>query len=614
MHYSNFYMKHLFALNHYFYRYRRMLFWGIFFVITSNIFGVLPPQAIRYAFDLVRDNIAYYRLCEGFDLQVQFKSVFNYAIMLFGLVVLGLALIKGLLMFFMRQTIIVMSRLIEYDLRNDIYDHYQHLDAAFYKRNRTGDLMSRVTEDVSRVRMYLGPAIMYGINTAAMLFITIFTMFGVNAELTLYVLLPLPILSLSIYFINAQTHRRSEAIQAQMSNLTSVAQEAFSGIRVVKAYVQETPTVQHFEIESEIYKQKTLYVAWIQALFSPLMVVLMGLSTLLTVWIGGQQVMAGKVTAGNIAEFVIYVNMLIWPVTSVGWVASLTQRASASQKRINEFLQTQPDVANLPDALPFELRGRVVFDKVDFTYPETGVRALQGVSFVLEKGQRMAVVGHTGSGKSTIAELLLRRYDPSSGQIEIDGIPLRKMQLADLRRQIGYVPQDVFLFSETVANNISFGMPNEVSREEIEQAAQHASVINDIKSLPHGLETLVGERGVTLSGGQKQRISLARALLKKPQMLILDDCLSAVDATTERNIIDQLDQFLDGRTAIIITHRIFSLMSFDKIVVLEDGQIVEQGTHQSLMETQSGIYRSMYEKQQADQQKVTSETSVFAPN
>lgn len=596
-------MKHLAHLNKYFWKYKWRLFLGTIFVLLSNVFGVLPPQVIRYAFDLVRENIAYYQLYNGFELQSSFYSVFSSALVFFGLAVLILAIIKGIFMFFMRQTIIVMSRLIEYDFRNEVYTHYQKLSTAFYKRHRTGDLMSRITEDVNRVRMYLGPAIMYGINLTGLLVIVVSTMLSVNRELTLYVLLPLPILAISIFYVNTLINRRSEAIQKQLSGLTSIAQEAFSGIRVLKAYVQEQPNVDYFDKECETYKEKSLSLAKVQALFFPLMLLLIGASTIITIYIGGIQVIKGEITSGNIAEFVIYVNMLTWPVTSIGWVASIIQRAAASQKRINEFLQTQPTILS-GEAKVTALKGGVAFKNVDFIYPDTGIQALTNVSFELKPGEKMAIVGRTGSGKSTIAELLVRKYDLTNGEIALDSKNIKTLNVHDVRQQIGYVPQDVFLFSDTIQNNIAFGIDH-ASKEQIVQAAKQAAVWKDIDQLPEKMLTMVGERGVTLSGGQKQRISLARSLVKNPQILIFDDCLSAVDAKTEEVILNHLNNFLTDKTAIIITHRIFSLMAFDKIIVLDEGVIIEAGTHESLLK-KKGFYHNLYEKQQLENKKTVS--------
>ncbi|OWY20590.1 ABC transporter ATP-binding protein [Sphingobacteriales bacterium UPWRP_1] len=597
-------MKHLRFLNKYFIKYRYRLLAGILFVVLSNIFAILPPKIIRYSFDLVKDNIVYYQMYEGFNLQSAYYSMFSHAILLFGITMLLLALLKGGFMFLMRQTLIVMSRYIEFDLRNDMYAHYQQLSTSFYRRNSTGDLMSRITEDVNRVRMYLGPAIMYAINLTVLIVIVVGTMLRVNAQLTLYVLLPLPVLATSIYLVNSVIHKRSEQIQQQLSRLTSIAQESFSGIRVVKAYVQEEPTRLYFDNESEQYKQKSLQLARVQAFFSPLMMMLVGLSTILTIYIGGTQVINGAITSGNVAEFILYVNMLTWPVTSLGWVAALIQRASASQKRINEFMSVKPDIETDSQAgNSRQLHGDVRFDAVSFTYPDTGVEALANVSFHLKPGQKMAVVGRTGSGKTTLAELLLRKYDATQGQILLDGTDIKQLPLQSLRKQTGYVPQDVFLFSDTVSGNIAFGS-EPAGMEQIIHAAKQAAVFKDIEQLPKKFDTIVGERGVTLSGGQKQRISLARALIKNPQLIFFDDCLSAVDAETEETILNNLNLFLSDKTAIVITHRIFSLMNFDKILVLHHGQVAEEGTHDELM-LQKGIYYDLYQKQQLETRLAT---------
>lgn len=460
--------------------------------------------------------------------------------------------------------------------------------------------MSRITEDVTKVRMYLGPAILYGINLTSLFVWVIYSMFSVNVELSLYSLAPLPLLSISIYYVSNLIHKKSEVIQEQLAQLTSISQEVFSGIRVIKSYVQQGPMGHFFQKESDDYKTKSLELAKINALFFPLMLLLIGTSTIITVYVGGLKVASGELTTGNIAEFVIYVNMLSWPVTAIGWIASIIQQAAASQKRINQFLKTEPSVLNTEIA-PGELEGRIAFKNVIFDYPDTGIRAINDISFELEPGQKLAVIGRTGSGKTTIADLLVRLYDVSEGVIEIDGKDIRKTDLSNLRERIGYVPQDVFLFSDSISKNIQFGR-RDATQEQIETYAQYAAIKEDILGLPEKFETMVGERGVTLSGGQKQRVSIARALIKEPDIVILDDCLSAVDTNTEQQILDYFDTALANKTAIIITHRIYGLLQFDKIIVLDDGKITEMGKHEELLENK-GYYFEMYEKQLREEDK-----------
>lgn len=568
---------------------------GILFVTLSNYFRVLQPQMIREALDLVSEKLASYQSLSDPEARATLVELLGNDLLYFGLLVLGLAVLMGIFMYFMRQTIVVMSRLIEYDQRKELFAKYAELSQAFFRRNKTGDLMSRITEDVSKVRMYLGPALLYGINMVSLFALTIWSMLNVDLKLTLYTLAPLPILSVSIYYVSTIINQKSEAIQKQLARLNSVAQEVYSGIRVVKSYVQEKAFGKQFANECEDYKSKSLELAKVNALFFPLMILLIGLSTIITVYIGGLQVAAGKVTAGNIAEFVIYVNMLTWPMASLGWIASIVQQAEASQKRINEFLSLEPEIKNQATD-PVPISGEISFENVHFTYPDTGVKALSGVSFHLKKGEKMAVVGRTASGKSTLADLLVRMYDPDEGNIKIDGKDIREHDLGNLRRRIGYVPQDVFLFSDSIENNIAFGS-GKSDRSQIEKVASHAAVKDDIESLPHSFETLVGERGVTLSGGQKQRISIARAMLKNPDILVLDDCLSAVDTRTEQKILDYFSRELSGKTVVLITHRVSQLIDFDKIIVLENGKLIEEGNHESLI-AQKGQYFELFEQQQ----------------
>ncbi len=589
-------MKHLAYLNKYLIKYKWHLLLGTLFTIISNLFAVVPAQVVRYAFDLVKETIDQYFLLQGTQAQQHILDVFARSILMYGIVILVMAVAKGIFLFFMRQTIIVMSRLIEYDLKNEIYAHYQTLPLSFYRRNNTGDLMARISEDVSRVRMYLGPAIMYLLNMVTLVILVVGYMLSVNTKLTLFVLLPFPFLVISIYFVNEAVERRSERIQAQLSRLSTFVQEAFSGIRVLKSFVREKHSAEQFAQSANVYKEKSLRLTRIDAFFYPLIMALVGLSNILTIYIGGREVMAGTLSAGNIAEFIMYVYQLTWPIASLGFTTSMIVRAAASQQRINEFLNTKTDIVSQKN-LTQPIEGKVVFDHVRFVYPDSGIVALDDISFEVSAGQSIALLGTTGSGKSTIAMLLCRMYDTSTGRITIDATDIQDYSLSSLRGQIGFVPQDVFLFSDSIRNNIRFGLDeSQVTEEQIIQAAKDADLYDNIIRFPEGFETRVGERGITLSGGQKQRVSIARAIVREPRILILDDALSAVDTKTENAILNSLSRIMQGRTSVIISHRVSSAKLADKIIVLDEGKIVEQGTHDSLIQ-QNGVYKELYEKQ-----------------
>ncbi len=594
------YMKDLAYLNKFFIKYRWRFIPGVLFVIISNVFGVLPAPVIRIAFDLVTENIRVYQLFSGFNRQAIIYSIFGTSLLLFGLLVLVLALLRGLFLFFMRQTIILMSRHIEYDLKNEIYSHYQKLSLAFYRRHNTGDLMNRVTEDVSRVRMYLGPGIMYTLNTVVLFIMVIYVMLTVNVRLAVYSVLPLPVLAVIIYYVNNIINYRSEKIQQRLSALSSFVQENFSGIRVIKSYVREGHVRESFAAESENYKTHSMELVKVQAMFYPFMLLLVGLSNVITIYVGGIEEMKGNISAGNIAEFIIYLNQLTFPVIALGWVTSLIQRAAASQKRINEFLHQQPEIKS-PDVPARVVDGEIQFDNVSFTYPDTGIQALKNVSFTAKPGEMVAIIGRTGSGKSTIANLILRMYDCTQGTVFIDSEAITKLNLESYRSQIGFVPQEVFLFSDTIANNIAFSADT-LDMPGVEQAAKDAAVYDNIKELEKGFETLIGERGVTLSGGQKQRISIARAIVKQPQILIFDDCLSAVDTRTEEEILNNLGRNMQGKTSIIIAHRISTIKNADNILVMDKGEIIEQGNHTYLMQ-QKSVYFELYEKQLLEEEE-----------
>lgn len=587
-------MKHLLTLNRFFIKYKWYLILGIVFVTASNYFAILIPKQIQQALDLVQTKILEYKSLPDAEQGGFYQDLGNVLIQ-FALIITVLAIVKGLMMFFMRQTIIVMSRYIEYDMRNEIFAHINKLDQTFMRGHQTGDIMARISEDVSKVREYLGPGLLYGINLVTLFAMTIYAMIRVDVTLTIFALLPLPILSISIYYVSKLINKKSLLIKQQLSVLNSTAQETYSGIRVVKSYVKEDRFSGYFKEECDEYMQRSLSLAKVEAYFQPLMALLISLSTLLVVLVGGFQYYNNQLTAGNIAEFIIYVNMLTWPVTSIGWIASIIQTAEASQSRINHLLLEQPNIVNVSDDRA-PLSGNISFDHVTFVYPNTGIKALDDVSFKIKKGERIAIMGRTGSGKTTIAELLTRMFDPTEGTIAFDGRDIKEHNIENIRKRIGYVPQDVFLFSDTITANIAFSNP-EIPFEKVKKYAAYASVQKDIEGLPHQFDTAVGERGVTLSGGQKQRVSIARALIKEPDIVILDDALSAVDTTTEQNILSFLDQELNGKTAIIITHRAGNQLNYDHILVLDEGRLVEIGTHEQLLNN-NGFYAQVYNQQQ----------------
>ena len=581
-------------LNKYFWKYKWHLFLGIFFTFCSNFFGVVPAQLVRYALDLVTETIDVYFLFKGFPIQSVFYEVFASTLFYYGGLIVLMAFIKGVFLFLIRQTLIVMSRHIEYEMKNEIYAQYQTLPLSFYRKQNTGDLMARISEDVSKVRMYVGPSIMYGFNLITVFALVIYYMAQVNVTLMWYVLLPLPILSVSIYYVNSIVMKKSEEIQAGLSSISTLAQEAFSGIRVLKSFVRENHSGQQFASASANYRKKSLDLVKVDSLFTPLISLLVGFSTLLVVYIGSKEVMAGEITVGNITEFIMYVFMLTWPVTALGWTSSQIQRAAASQKRINEFLQAKSEL-EVGKQIVKPITGNWVFDNVSFTYPGTEREILSQLNFEIESGESVALLGTTGSGKSSLAQLLARFYDPSSGDILLDGVSLKDWDIKHVRQSLAYVLQDVFLFSTTIAENISFGQDG-MSNDQIMHAAKMADVYENIMEFPDQFETILGERGVTLSGGQKQRVSIARALAKNPTMLILDDCLSAVDTHTEHKILNNLKKIMVGKTSLIISHRVSSAKLAKRIMVLQDGQIVETGNHLQLMK-RKGYYYELYQNQ-----------------
>jgi ATP-binding cassette subfamily B protein len=581
-------------INQYFWKYKWLLVLGIIFTLFSNFFGVFPAQLVRYALDLVTETIDIYFLFKGFTLQKAFYEIFGFTLFFYGGLIILMAIMKGVFLFLVRQTLIVMSRHIEYELKNEIYTHYQTLPLSFYRQQNTGDLMARISEDVGKVRMYVGPSMMYGLNLITVFILVIYSMWQVNQKLMWYVLMPLPILSISIYYVNSVIIKKSEEIQGALSQISTFVQEAFSGIRVLKSFVREKKSLDSFASASNDYRAKSLGLVKVDSLFTPLIALLVGFSTILVVYIGSREVIAGRMTVGNITEFIMYVFMLTWPVTALGWTSSQIQRAAASQKRINEFLEAKSELTT-GKQIRQEIIGNWEFNEVSFTYTGSDRPVLEKVSFKIDCGESVALLGQTGSGKSTVALLMARFYDPISGEILLDGISLKEWDIAWVRSFVGFVPQDVFLFSTSISDNIRFGNDT-LTQEAIEVAAKQADVYDNIMEFPDQFETILGERGITLSGGQKQRVSIARALVKNPKMLLLDDCLSAVDTHTEHTILENLKQVTVGKSSLIISHRVSSARLANRIFVLSEGAIIESGSHKELMKKKS-LYYELYQQQ-----------------
>jgi ATP-binding cassette subfamily B multidrug efflux pump len=578
-------MKSLSYLNKYFVKYKWRFLLGIVFIAVSNYFGVQMPLYLKTTIDDLMKGNAVTNVESALLLSLKLGGLYMF-----------FSLCSGFFLFLMRQTIIVMSRLIEYDLKNEIFDQYQKLDFLFYKKNKTGDLMNRISEDVGQVRMYLGPGIMYTLNLIVLFILVILEMVKISPTLTLYVLLPLPFMSFMIYKVSSKMNQLSREVQKEQSLMSTLVQETFSGIRVVKAYSKEKEVHHKFTSSSNSYKKKSMALIIVNALFMPTIVFLIGLSTILTIYIGGLKSYDHNISLGGILAFIFFVNKLTWPFASIGWVTSIIQRASASQTRINEFLSLQPQITN-PSKASFKLHGEIEFDNVSLTYENSGIEALKNISFKIHEGETLAVIGKTGSGKSSIIHLLMRQLDPTNGQILIDGQPLTHLNLDEFREQSGIVTQDVFLFSDTISNNIKFGMKyNSTSQDELEKAAKQAHVHHNIIEFPDGYETILGERGVNLSGGQKQRVSIARALIRNPKLLILDDCLSAVDTETEEIILENLKDKIIRRTSLIVSHRISTIRNADRIIVIDEGKLIEEGTHEELL-SKNGTYYEMYMRQ-----------------
>jgi ATP-binding cassette subfamily B protein len=582
-------MKSLSYLNKYFYIYKWRFLLGVIFIVISNYFGVQMPLYVKSTIDELMSGANFNGLEDVLILSLKIGGIYML-----------LSALSGFFLFLTRQTIIVMSRLIEYDLKNEIYQHYQKLDFSFYKKNATGDLMNRISEDVSQVRMYLGPGVMYTINLCALFAMVIYQMIQINGWLTLFVLIPLPVMSFLIYFVSSKMNLLSKEVQKEQSLMSTIVQETFAGIRVIKSYNREKEVHEKFATSANNYKLKSMALVLVNSLFMPTIVFLIGLSTILSIYIGGLMSYDGSISLGGILAFIFFVNKLTWPFASIGWVTSINQRAAASQSRINEFLQTEPTIKNPTDE-SFEFQGEIAFEQVSYTYPNSGIQALKNVTFKINPGQTFAVIGKTGSGKSTLLNLLMRQMDPDDGTIRIDGKNLNSINLLKYRDQAGVVPQEVFLFSESIENNLLFGCTHDVTSFEIEESAKKAHVHHNIIEFPNGYQTLLGERGVNLSGGQKQRLSIARALLRKPKLLVLDDCLSAVDTETEERILSHLKTESNNLTTVIVSHRISSIRNADRILVIDNGESIEEGTHEELME-RNGHYALLYKQQLAEDQ------------
>ena len=590
-------MAPLARLNHFFWKYRRLFIPGLLFAAISAAFSVAVPMMVRTAVDTIPRFVSLFNLYGGTPIQNYLYAQFFSTLLVFGLIIILLSVLSGTCTFLMRQTIVVMSRHVEFDLRNQLYEHLQLLSRSFYVSNATGDLMTRATSDIEQVRRYIGPAMMYLARAFVFVVAALTAMIVISPRLTLFAVIPMPLLAISVFFIARIVHSRSDALQKQYSTLTSRVQEALAGIRVLKAYTRENSEAEAFEQESELYKERMLDLARVDAAWRPVFLMLIGMSSIIVVWEGGRLVAEGAITIGNIAEYIIYVTMMTWPVASLGFVITMVQRAAASMTRLCAILDTEPEIqddANMDPAIK-DIQGGIAFDNVGFSYSEDGPWVLRNISFRVDAGSTLAIVGRTGSGKSTLVEMMARLLDPSEGIVRMDGHDIRHISVQTLRKAIGYVPQDVFLFSDTVANNIAFGNLD-ASREEIEQASLEAELLDNIEDFPEGFETFVGERGITLSGGQKQRSSIARALIRRPRVLILDDALSAVDTNTESKILSHLNAQFGQRTIVIVSHRISAVQNADLILVLDEGRILEQGNHAALLE-QDGLYADLYKKQ-----------------